>query len=94
MEIVTHHRCSQHRSNPITYPSFNHPVDPVSSAELDSSYDTLEYVFDRKANPQRPIRFDRMKLRSLQTAEKLALSYPMAQSSKLFVFESKVCDLT
>jgi hypothetical protein len=67
-------------------------VDPVSKGELESSYDTLEYVFDRKANPQRPIRFDRMKLRSLATAEKLALSYPMAQSSKLFVFESKVFD--
>ena len=74
--------------SPALSPSY--AVDPVSSAELDSSYDTLEYVFDRKANPQRPIRFDRMKLRSLQTAEKLALSYPMAQSSKLFVFESKV----
>lgn len=67
-------------------------VDPVNSSELDASYDTLEYTFDRKANPQRPIRFDRMKLRSLQTAEKLALSYPMAQSSKLFVFESRVFD--
>ena len=50
----------------------------------------MEYVFDKKANPQRPIRFDRMKLRTLQLREKLALSYAMAQSSKLFVFESKV----
>lgn len=31
-----------------------------------------------------------MKLRSLRTEEKLALSYAMAQSSKLFVFESRV----
>ena len=67
-------------------------VDPVSSTQLDTSYDTLEYIFDRKANPQRPIRFDRMRLRSLQLAEKLALSYAMAQSSKLFVFESNVLD--
>ena len=67
-------------------------VDPVSSTQLDTSYDTLEYIFDRKANPQRPIRFDRMRLRSLQLAEKMALSYAMAQSSKLFVFESRVLD--
>ena len=67
-------------------------VDPVTSTQLDTSYDTLEYVFDRKANPQRPIRFDRMRLRSLQLAEKMALSYAMAQSSKLFVFESRVLD--
>jgi uncharacterized Rmd1/YagE family protein len=60
--------------------------------QQETSYDTLDYVFDRKANPQRPIRFDRMRLRSLQLAEKLALSYAMAQSSKLFVFESKVLD--
>jgi len=65
-------------------------IDPVSPTELDNSFDTLEFVFDRKANPQRPIRFDRMRLRSLQLEEKLALSYAMAQSSKLFVFESKV----
>ena len=64
--------------------------DRVSADQLDESYDALEYVFDRKANPQRPIKFDRMKLRSLDTAEKLALSYAMAQSSKLFVLESKV----
>ena len=63
---------------------------PVSATELDSSFDTLEFVFDRKANPQRPIRFDRMRLRSLQVEEKMALSYAMAQSSKLFVFESKI----
>jgi len=63
---------------------------PVSPEELDNSFDTLEFVFDRKANPQRPIRFDRMRLRSLQVEEKLALSYAMAQSSKLFVFESKI----
>ena len=63
---------------------------PVSPVELDDSFDTLEFVYDRKANPQRPIRFDRMRLRSLQVEEKLALSYAMAQSSKLFVFESKI----
>lgn len=50
----------------------------------------MEFIFDRKANPQRPIRFDRMRLRSLKVAEKLALSYAMAQSSKLFVFENRV----
>lgn len=62
----------------------------VSPDELDNSFDKLEFVFDRKANPQRPIRFDRMRLRSLEVEEKLALSYAMAQSSKLFVFESKI----
>ena len=50
----------------------------------------MEFVYDKTANPQRPIRFDRMRLRSLQMEEKLALSYAMAQSSKLFVFELKV----
>lgn len=63
---------------------------PVSQSEMDNSFDTLDFVFDRKANPQRPIRFDRMRLRTLQVEEKLALSYAMAQSSKLFVFESKI----
>lgn len=33
-----------------------------------------------------------MKLRSLRAEEKLALSYAMAQSSKLFVFESRVLE--
>ena len=65
-------------------------IEPVSPEELDNSYDTMEFVLDRKANPQRPIRFDRMRLRTLVLEEKLALSYAMAQSSKLFVFESKV----
>lgn len=65
-------------------------VDPVSPVELENSFDTMEFTFDRAANPQRPIKFDRMKLRSLRTEEKLALSYAMAQSSKLFVFEFKV----
>lgn len=65
-------------------------VDPVTPDELENSFDTMEFTFDRTANPQRPIRFDRMKLRSLRMEEKLALSYAMAQSSKLFVFESKV----
>lgn len=67
-------------------------TDPVNPAELDSSYDHMEFSFDRKVNPQRPIRFDRMRLRSLQIEEKLSLSYAMAQSSKLFVFESKVLE--
>eukprot|EP00981_Chlorochromonas_danica_P000279 scaffold61_cov180-Ochromonas_danica.AAC.31 len=65
-------------------------IDPVSPVELENSFDTMEFVCDRASNPQRPIRFDRMKLRSLNTNEKLALSYAMAQSSKLFVFEQKV----
>lgn len=67
-------------------------IEAVSPTEQSTSYDTMEYVFDRKANPQRPIRFDRMRLRSLQLEEKMALSYAMAQSSKLFVFESRVLD--
>lgn len=61
-----------------------------SDEELDESCDTLEFVFDHNVNPKRPVRFDRMRLRSLKIQEKLALSYAMAQSSKLFVFESKV----
>ena len=61
----------------------------VDSSSL-CSFDTMEFVYDKTANPQRPIRFDRMRLRSLQMEEKLALSYAMAQSSKLFVFELKV----
>lgn len=65
-------------------------IEPVNPEELDNSFDTLQFVFDRKSNPQRPVKFDRMRLRSLQVEEKLALSYAMAQSSKLFVFESKV----
>lgn len=50
----------------------------------------MEFVFDR--NPQKLIKFDRIKLRSMRVEEKLALSYAMAQSSKLFVFESKVLE--
>ena len=50
----------------------------------------MEFVYDRKANPQRPIRFDRIKMKSLKIGEKLSLSYAMAQSSKLFVLESRV----
>jgi uncharacterized Rmd1/YagE family protein len=65
-------------------------IQPVSRVELENSFDTMEFVFDRSVNPQRPVRFDRMKLRSLRVEEKLALSYAMAQSSKLFVFEQKV----
>jgi len=65
---------------------------PVTATELENSFDTMEFVFDRTANPQRPIKFDRMKLRSLRAEEKLALSYAMAQSSKLFVFESRVLE--
>ena len=64
--------------------------DACTDAEVQESFDTLEFVFDHKANPQRPIRFDRMRLRSLKLREKLALSYAMAQSSKLFVFESQI----
>ena len=50
----------------------------------------MEFIYDKKGNPQRPIRSDRIRLNSLQLEEKLALSYAMAQSSKLFVFETKV----
>lgn len=65
-------------------------TEEYSDEELDESCDTLEFIFDHKVNPKRPVRFDRMLLRSLKIQEKLALSYAMAQSSKLFVFESKV----
>lgn len=54
------------------------------------SHDFMEFVYDPKSNPQRPVLADRMRLRSLRTEEKLALSYAMAQSSKLFVFEANV----
>lgn len=52
----------------------------------------MEYVFDRNSSPQRQIKFDRFKLRTAKAEEKLALSYAMAQSSKLFVFEHKVLE--
>lgn len=65
-------------------------IESVSPVELSDSYDTMEYIYDRKANPQRPIRFNRMNIRTLNIEEKLALSYGMAQSSKLFVLESRV----
>jgi len=65
-------------------------IECTSADELKNSYDTMEYIYDRKANPQRPIRFDRMKVRTLNIEEKLSLSYGMAQSSKLFVLESRV----
>jgi len=55
-----------------------------------SSHDIMTYRFDKSANPNRPVRFDRMVLRTSRMEEKLALSYAMAQSSKLFVFELKV----
>jgi hypothetical protein len=41
---------------------------------LDASYDTLEYIYDRKANANKPIRFDRMRLRTLQLEEKMVLT--------------------
>jgi uncharacterized Rmd1/YagE family protein len=66
-------------------------TDPCTEEELSESCDTLEFLFDHKVNPQRPVRFDRIRLKSLKNSgEKLALSYALAQSSKLFVFESKV----
>lgn len=64
--------------------------EPNTSEELESSTDSMEFHIDRKSNPQRPIKFDRIKMKSLKMEEKLALSYAMAQSSKLFVFESRV----
>ena len=63
---------------------------PNTPEELESSTDSMEFHIDRKSNPQRPIKFDRIKMKSLKMEEKLALSYAMAQSSKLFVFESRV----
>lgn len=62
----------------------------VTKEELDESFDTMEYVYDKKGSPQRPIRSERLRLSSLRQEEKLAFSYAMAQSSKLFVFETKV----
>ena len=65
-------------------------INEVSEDELIDSYDIMEYIYDRKSNTQRPIRFDRMKVKTLNLEEKLAFSYGMAQSSKLFVLESHV----
>lgn len=65
-------------------------IEPCSEEEVEDSHDTMEYIYDRKANAQKPIRFDRIKLRTVKIEEKLAHSYAMAQSSKLFVFESRV----
>jgi uncharacterized Rmd1/YagE family protein len=62
----------------------------ISTNALEESFDTLEYIYDKKANPKRPIRSDRIRLRSLQLEEKLAFSYAMAQSSRLYVFETRV----
>lgn len=53
--------------------------EPVTKEELENSYDKMEFIIDRKANPQRPIRFDRIKMKSLQMEEKLALSYAMVR---------------
>jgi hypothetical protein len=50
----------------------------------------MTFKYDQTANPKRPVRFDRMLIRTLRVEEKLALSYAMSQSSKLFVFEYKV----
>lgn len=68
----------------------NFTIESVTPQELEDSYDTMEYIFDRTSNPSKPVKFDRIKLRSDDLEEKLALSYAMAQSSKLFVFENKV----
>ena len=65
-------------------------VNPVSADALAESSDVLEFCFDRKKSPQRQVKFDRMRLKSLKLEEKLALSYAMAQSSKLFVFETNI----
>lgn len=48
----------------------------------------MEYVFDQSVHQK--LIDDQIKLRTLQPEEKLAFSYAMAQSSKLYVFESKV----
>mmetsp|Transcript_28254 Transcript_28254/g.60908 ORF Transcript_28254/g.60908 Transcript_28254/m.60908 type:complete len:438 (-) Transcript_28254:202-1515(-) len=61
-----------------------------TSEELEKSYDYMTFKFDRNSNPNRPVRFDRVIIRTLRMEEKLALSYAMSQSSKLFVFEYKV----
>jgi uncharacterized Rmd1/YagE family protein len=51
----------------------------------------MDYVFDPSAHPGKAIKDDEtIRLRTLQPEEKLAFSYAMAQSSKLYVFESKV----
>ena len=66
---------------------------PVTPTELENSFDTMEYVFDPSIPAQQVrgvVKFDRVKLHSQCVEEKLAVSYAMAQSSKLFVFEAQV----
>ena len=67
-------------------------VNPVSKDDYDEAFDALEFVYDPKRNAQKPVRMDRMRLRTIggSSAEKLAMSYGIAQSSKLFVHESRV----
>ena len=63
-------------------------VDPVKPADFTQAYDVLDFTFDPKM--KKAVRFDKVNIRSLLVEEKLAYSYAMAQSSKLFIFESKV----
>jgi uncharacterized Rmd1/YagE family protein len=67
---------------------------PLEPEEIENSFDTMEYILDKEAQrdkfDKKPLQFDLMRLRSQRMEEKLALSYAMAQSSKLFFFEQSV----
>ena len=63
-------------------------IDPVKPADFTQAYDVLDFTFDSKM--KKVVKFDKLNIRSLLVEEKLAYSYAMAQSSKLFIFESKV----
>jgi uncharacterized Rmd1/YagE family protein len=65
-------------------------IDPVSSIDYMDGYDELQFLYDPKKNSQKPVRLDRMRLKSFNPMEKLALSWGIAQSSKLFIKESKI----
>ena len=62
--------------------------DPVKPNDFTSGYDELKFSYDRKI--KKNVKFDCVNIRSLKMEEKLAYSYAIAQSSKLFIFENKV----
>lgn len=65
-------------------------VNPLSSEEMETTIDTMDYMLDKEARKDKPLQFDLIRLRSQRTEEKMALTYAMAQSSKLFFYEQSV----
>ena len=65
----------------------------VSDEDFTEAQDELQFVYDPKKHAQKPGRMHRIRLRTMGgggSAERMALSYGIAQSSKLFIHESKV----